>query len=201
VTPDADNAVSAPPDPVGLDRLRALLDMAGLSRGDRGLDEVLEGIAATIATGLGWRTVAINIYRPAWDDFQVTGIHGGDDVRAALLGVTSDWEQWRPLLVERFRRGDAFLVDHGEIDWSREELPTFVPALDKLDAPDAWDAEDALIVPLAHSDGHLLGILSVDEPVSGRKPSDDEIDLICAVNHTGGAGDRARPASGRAAPV
>ena len=178
---DVDNAVSAQPDPVGLDRLRALLDMAGLSRGDRGLDDVLEGIASTIATGLGWRTVAINLYRPAWDDFQVTSIHGGEDVRAALLGVTSEWEQWRPLLLERFRRGEAFLVDHADFDWSGEELPTFVPELEKLDAPDAWDAEDALIVPLAHSDGHLLGILSVDEPISGRRPGDDEIDLICAV--------------------
>ena len=178
---DADNAVSAPPDPIGLERMRALLDVAGLSRGDRGLDDVLEAIASTIATGLGWRTVAINLYRPAWDDFQVTNIHGGEDVREALLGVTTEWEQWRPLLAEGFRRGDAYLVDHTEFDWSSEELPTFIPELEKLDGPDAWDAEDALIVPLAHSDGHLLGILSVDEPVSGRKPGDGEIDLICAV--------------------
>ena len=32
------------------------------------------------------------------------------------------------------------------------------------------------------SDGRLLGILSVDEPISGRKPSGDEIDVLVAVS-------------------
>ena len=32
------------------------------------------------------------------------------------------------------------------------------------------------------ADGRLLGILSVDEPISGRKPSGDEIDVLVAVS-------------------
>ena len=32
------------------------------------------------------------------------------------------------------------------------------------------------------ADGTLLGILSVDEPISGRKPSGDEIDVLVAVS-------------------
>src|SRR5581483_8639207 len=31
-------------------------------------------------------------------------------------------------------------------------------------------------------DGSLLGILSVDEPISGRRPSGDEIDVLVAVS-------------------
>jgi GAF domain-containing protein len=32
------------------------------------------------------------------------------------------------------------------------------------------------------ADGQLLGILSVDEPISGRKPTGDEIDVLVAVS-------------------
>ena len=36
-------------------------------------------------------------------------------------------------------------------------------------------------MPCRHSDGHLLGIVSVGEPVSGMRPSDDQLDLLVAM--------------------
>jgi hypothetical protein len=45
----------------------ALLELANLVRGERQLEELRDSIAATIASGLGWPTVVINLYRPAWD--------------------------------------------------------------------------------------------------------------------------------------
>src|SRR5205814_96790 len=46
---------------------------------------------------------------------------------------------------------------------------------------DAWDPEDALLVAMRDGDGNLLGMISVDEPVSGRVPGDDELDLLVAL--------------------
>ena len=37
-----------------------------------------------------------------------------------------------------------------------------------------WHPEDMLVVPLRHSDGHLLGILGVDEPAERPHPDDDD---------------------------
>ena len=37
------------------------------------------------------------------------------------------------------------------------------------------------MVPMRHSAGHLLGILSVDEPRSGRKPTDEDLDVLVAL--------------------
>jgi PAS domain S-box-containing protein len=168
-------------DTFALARLTPLLDVASLGRGERDLDELLEALAETIATGLGWRAVVVNVYRAAWDDFQVTTVHGSDSARRALLATTGEWGQWRPLLDERFYRRGAYLVDHDEIDWDATELQHHIPAaVDELE-PGAWHSRDALIIPLAHSDGHLLGILSVDEPVSGRRPTDEDLDLLTAV--------------------
>ena len=52
---------------------------------------------------------------------------------------------------------------------------------DAPQATDAWIPGDELFVPCRHSDGHLLGIVSVGEPVSGMRPSDDQLDLLVAM--------------------
>ena len=55
----------------------------------------------------------------------------------------------------RFGRHGAYFVPHGEHVWDDET--TFVPSFEPADVPDAWHPEDALLVPMHHSDGHVLG--------------------------------------------
>jgi two-component system cell cycle sensor histidine kinase/response regulator CckA len=164
-----------------LRRLRGLLEVSRLSRGDADLDELLATTAATIGESLGFGTVAINLYRPAWDDFHVAAVHGNSAAREALLGTSRGAGTWEPLFAARFLRRGAYHIRNGEYDWSADPSATFVPDLEAVDDPDVWHPEDALFVPLTHSDGHLLGIVSVDEPRSRRRPSDEEIDVLVAV--------------------
>jgi diguanylate cyclase (GGDEF)-like protein len=164
-------AASLPP----ISPLRGLLEVTRLVRAAGDLPELLEAIARVVAEALGYRTVVINLYRPAWNDFLVTTVYGSDDARSALLGSVRTISDWEQLLVERFARNGAYVVPAGSYDWAQTPLsyvpPPFEPAGD-------WHPEDALFVPLRHSDGHLLGVLSVDEPVSGRRPADDELDVL-----------------------
>ena len=147
-------------------RLRGLLEVARLVRTGEQLPELLAAIARTIADSLGYRTVAVNLYRREWDDFVVTTVYGGDDARKALLGQVQQMSDWTPLLDERFLQRGAYLVPAGEFDWS--EHPAFTPSLPQSDDPAMWNAVDALFAPMRDPDGNLLGLLSVDEPVSGR---------------------------------
>jgi PAS domain S-box-containing protein len=71
-------------------------------------------------------------------------------------------------------------VPYGEFDWSEHDA--FTPDLPISDDPTAWHPMDALFAPMRGTDGQLLGVLSVDEPISGRKPSGDEIDVLVAVS-------------------
>ena len=51
--------------------------------------------------------------------------------------------------------------------------------------------EDELFVPFYGSDGSLLGIFSVGEPRSGRRPSDEELDVLVAMaEHAAAAVER-----------
>ena len=160
-------------------RLRGLLDVTRLVRTGEALPELLSAIARTASDSLAFRTVVINLYRKEWDDFVVTTVYGSDEAREALLGQVRQLSDWEPLLDQRFLQRGAYLVPQGEFDWSEHQ--TFTPDLPVSDDPNAWHPDDALFAPMRGADGALLGILSVDEPLSGRKPSGDEIDVLIAV--------------------
>ena len=53
------------------------------------LPAVLASVAAAIAGPLGYRAVVINLYRPAWDDFEIVVVFGNEESRALLMGQTS----------------------------------------------------------------------------------------------------------------
>jgi diguanylate cyclase (GGDEF)-like protein len=151
-------------------------------RAEGDLPELLAAIARTIAESLGYHTVVVNLYRRAWDDFRVTTVYGSETAQAHLLGQLRDLGDWEPLLDERFERRGAYVVQAGEYDWSAEsDASSYVPDSEPGRGEDAWQPEDALFVPMRHADGHLLGILSVDEPVSLRRPSDEELDVLVAL--------------------
>jgi diguanylate cyclase (GGDEF)-like protein len=111
-----------------LNPLRALLEVTKLVRAQGDLPELLQAIARAIAESLGYETVVVHLYRPAWDDFCAATVHGSEAARAELLGVVRGVDEWERLL----ERGDRGLV------------------------------------PLRHSDGHLLGILSVEPAGTGE---------------------------------
>src|SRR3954464_3190326 len=115
--------VAAPPvTPAGeagtLSSLRALLDMAAVVRSRADLQRLFEEIASTVAQSLGFPAVVVNVYRPAWDDYEVVVVEGDDAAaREALLGEHVDPVQLARLLDERWRVHDAFLVPHDEFDF------------------------------------------------------------------------------------
>ena len=106
--------------------LRGLLEVTRLLRAREDLPALLEAVARTIGETLGFRTVAVNLYRPAWDDFEVTVVHGNDDARAALLGNHREGSHLVVLMNERFERRGAYYVPTGSVDWDSLG-PTYTP--------------------------------------------------------------------------
>ncbi|MHB1242600.1 MAG: GAF domain-containing sensor histidine kinase [Gaiellaceae bacterium] len=177
-----------------LRHLRGLLEVSHRVRDERDLDRLVDRIAETISESLGFATVAINLYRPAQGDFRVSTVHGNAPARDALLGSTRPADAWEPFLADRFHRRGAYLIPHDEIDWER--VPSYVPDVPISDDPDAWHPEDALIVPMRGADGTLLGMVSVDEPASGLRPGDEELEVLVAfAEHVAAAIEAAQDAA------
>jgi diguanylate cyclase (GGDEF)-like protein len=143
------------------------------------LEPVLRTVARTTAACLGFGTAVINLYRPAWDDFHTVVVEGSEEASRLLLGQSSTAEDWALLLDERYERRGAYVLQ--DFDWSQDRMATYVPPIAASTDPDAWHPDDALFVPLRSSAGEILGILSVDEPTSGRRPTDEELDLLVGV--------------------
>ena len=141
---------------------------------------VLREVADVIRSELRFHTVVVNLHDPVRDAFEVVHVLGDEAARAALLGTRSDWKDWEAMLDPRFERGGAVWLPAGSHDWSTGP-PSWIPASDGARSDDAWDPEDALLLPLRGDDGAILAILSLDDPLSGRRPDDDELDVLMAV--------------------
>jgi two-component system cell cycle response regulator len=177
--------------------LRGLLEVTRLIRRAGSLESVLEAIARTVSDSLGLGTVVINLRRPGTDVFDVVTALGSEEVRAALLGTSNDWSEWVPLLDERFRRRGAFHIRAGEYDWTALGENRVVVGTSRGDDPWLWHPEDELFVPFYSSDQEVLGIFSLGEPRSGRRPTDDELDVLVAMaEHAATAVETMQTASG-----
>jgi diguanylate cyclase (GGDEF)-like protein/putative nucleotidyltransferase with HDIG domain len=161
--------------------VNGLLAVANALRAGPDLASTLNAVAASVAASMQVATVAINVYRPAFHDFEVVVVHGSHRARETLLGVTSPAEEWALLIDDRFQRRGAYFIPEGAFDWDAEIAISYTPDIEPSDDPQAWRAEDALFVPLRSSTGVMLGVMSVDEPHSGRRPTDEDLDVLAAV--------------------
>ncbi len=166
---------------ITLARLGAMFERTVSVRDDEDLDAVLKDVCAAISELLGYGAAVVNVYRPAYDDMLTAAAVGSAASIKALVGRSSPAETWHPLLAERFERRGAYFVPGDEFDWESIDADSYVPDIEPSDDPNAWTAEDALFVPLRDAKGELIGVISVDEPETGRRPSDDELDALVAI--------------------
>jgi diguanylate cyclase (GGDEF)-like protein len=183
--PDADGE-SAPR------QLRGMLTIARAAASGAGVAPVLQTVAEVIRSELAFRVVAVNVRDRVRDVIEVAVVLGDDEAREALLGTSSPWSALARLIrPEHERRGALWLPAGSDIG----AITTWDPALgeDDVDDPDAWQSEDMLLLPVRNSTGEILAVVSVDDPLSGRRPEDDELSMLMAVaDHAGVALERAQ---------
>jgi diguanylate cyclase (GGDEF)-like protein len=173
------------PDPAldgGVSPLEALLELSRSASEDP-LPRVLSTVAETVHRSAGFASVVLNIFRPAWDDYEALLVIGQEGVEA-LAGTTIARATLAPLLTMPQQLPGVFFLPGESGLWEGIEN-SFIPDLPPTDDPDAWRAEDGLLVFLSDSDGQPLALVSVDEPVSGRRPGEDDLRLLRAIcSHT-----------------
>jgi GAF domain-containing protein len=172
--------VSLPATPSPLAHVRALLSVVSALRA-RDQEMLLAAGAEALAVVMDFATVAVNLYRPAFDDLEIAFVRGDAAARRALLGRTSELSHWDPLLDPRFDRGGAFFIPHEAYDAHGDHVPAYVADLPEPRDNGGWHHDDALLLPLHSSCDGLLGIVSVDAPAAGRRPEDVDLDVLVAV--------------------
>jgi len=164
-----------------LARIGATFERTASVRDEADLQEVLQDVAGAIGEVLGYGAVVVNVYRPAFDDMLTAAAVGSQESLQQLLGKSSPNDTWTPMFAPRFEHRGAYFLPDGEFDWDSLGIETFVPDLPESEDPDAWLPGDALFVPLRGGGANILGVISVDEPETGRRPSEAELDALVSI--------------------
>jgi diguanylate cyclase (GGDEF)-like protein len=160
--------------------LEVLLELPR-SASEDSLEDFLVTVADTVCRTAGFSTVVLNLFRPAWDDYEAALVVGQPESVDALLGTAAPRSAFARILRDAEQRlpGVFFLPEESGF-WNDLD-DVFTPNLTPSEHPDAWLAGDGLLVFLSDSEGRPLGFVSMDEPTSALRPSDDELRLIRAI--------------------
>ncbi len=154
-------------------QLTQILEAGNLLRMNLNLDAVLHEIVIGAHQALGYGMVVLNLLNETTQQMTVHSYAGLDTAgQQTLAGGVYEWEQERRLLRAEFRRGRAYFIPHGELDWERElPGPMYVPDLPISEQPDAWHPDDVLFIPVELHDGRIVGTIWLDAPQDGKRPT------------------------------
>ena len=158
-----------------LEALRTLYRAVRELNSVRDLTATLQTVADSVVSSLGFGAAAVNLVHG--NELQIVAVAGPDAVRESLNGQSGSRQSWEELLDRAQQWGSLRYLPMeqpiGDVPmWRPENGQPADPD------PDAWQPEDVLMAPLYSADGELVGVLSVDLPVGGRKPGKDQCELL-----------------------
>jgi diguanylate cyclase (GGDEF)-like protein len=164
--------------------LRSMLAVSRAAASGDGVTPVLEALAAAIHGELSFNVVAVNL-RESAELTRVVIVLGEPSARDLLLDTTNSMRDWDALMAAgRDVHGASWLPAgsyHQDPDAVFWRAGTVAPL-----AADGWDPDDMLLLPLRNASREILGYVSVDQPMLGRRPTDAEIGVLMAVvDHAG----------------
>jgi diguanylate cyclase (GGDEF)-like protein len=160
--------------------LRSMLTVSRAAASGQGLGPVIQALAEAIRSELSFHVVVVNLREGGSDALRVAVVHGDEGARQALLGTSMSVAEWQRLLASGETVAGACWLPAGSYEFDPDE-PVWTPTQAPSPVSDSWHPEDMLLLPLRGSDGQLLGVVSVDEPALGRRPSPGEMSVLMAV--------------------
>lgn len=169
----------APPDGQGtaVDHLTALTRINKESDFNTKLQLIVDGLQKT-----GWNRIVLSLRDK---DFQPIKLIMAGFTQAEKQFLQENMlppETWRELFAsqdfERYRRGDCYFIP-GESEWARQTLGEVLPDLTATSKHEnAWHPKDLLFVPLYDQQRQVIGLLSLDQPINGRRPGPRTLQTI-----------------------
>jgi PAS domain S-box-containing protein len=139
----------------------------------------------------GWRRVVISLRDENLEGIELVTAGLTKEERKILLQRKAPGHVWRERLgpkFERFKIGEFYYLPwsdpwireyvHGvPIGTSLKEATTYAGVPSKLSSEEMidWDPQDMLYAPLRTPEQRIVGILSMDDPIDGRRPTREDI--------------------------
>jgi PAS domain S-box-containing protein len=162
------------------ERMGRIFELGEMFRQGASLAETLEEVAHSIQETVGYNMVLINIVDEQEGVLRRTAQAGLPlAVFHEMQQIAPPLEQARGLMLDDYRISNSyFLPAEGTSDLTTQAGAVQVMHEPLSAGPGAWDPQDLLLVPIYGTGGRLLGLLSADEPRSGRRPDLDTVEAL-----------------------
>ena len=144
------------------------------------LVEMLEQVARSVQETVGFNIVLISLVDEHEQTLERTA-HAGlpDAVFEEMQRTAPSLEQARGLMQSRYAISNSFFLPAEGSEDLTSELPVYRSGYERVGpSPRAWDPEDLMIVPFYGANNVLLGLMSVDDPQSGRRPDQHTVEAL-----------------------
>jgi PAS domain S-box-containing protein len=130
---------------------------------------------------LGWRRAVIsvrdeNMEITSPEDIVTAGLT--EEEREFLWKNTSHGQVWQERFgpeYERFKVGEFYYLPWSD-PWVRKRFSdSTVPSKLSPEEMVDWDPQDLLYAPLRLANGRIVGVLSIDDPIDGRRPTRESL--------------------------
>lgn len=148
------------------------------------LEEILHHIVTAITRHAPFRRAALALYDRAISPQSVDEVH---IVQVACAGLTAEEEErlrGNPLPPEErkaifhddYRLSRCYYIPHDRAPWG--DRPGLVKGQVAPHEGGDWHPDDFLFIPLWVEEGRLVGLISVDEPTDGRRPTPESLEPV-----------------------
>ncbi len=141
----------------------------------RDLAGTAQAVADVVVQAVGFAVAAVSVACPG-GGLRITAVAGSDAARAQLLGTHRPLSAYEQEFAVAQQWGTLQFVPHDRLPDAATR--GWIPDVPVSSDPEAWHRLDALYAPLRSSGGELIGVLSVDLPADGRRPSETQRDLL-----------------------
>ena len=142
---------------------------------DSAARSVLQLMVESVAEMVGFEVATLSV---VLDGDLATMAYTGPDEFREYLSTSDPVSVLDPVLAQGEAWGRFRFLAAEDYDPSALVGHWMVVAEEQADVPDAWDPMDVLVGLLTDDDGRLVGALSVDRPVSGRRPDASQRRLL-----------------------
>ncbi len=139
------------------------------------LQIVAEGIRQ-----VGWGRVSVSLRDAELDPIELVCAGFLPEDEAALRANLLPGREWQKRFsgqFERFRVGQCYYLPWAD-PWVRENVQGVKSRLSEPPGPDRWHPQDLLYVPLYGRGGRIVGIIGLDDPQDGRRPTAESLAIV-----------------------
>jgi GAF domain-containing protein len=160
-------------------QIKELIRLGNMLRAELGLEEVLQDIVTSISACTGFRIASINLIDEESGYLVAVALTGSSPENERLiLERRISVEQILRVMRPEYRMSHSYFVSHEHSDQFADIPRAVNKSIDDYQAG-GWHPEDALIVPLfSPRKKKLLGFLALDDPVSGKIPTVENIEMV-----------------------